>query len=145
MAAISVQNIQFQYPNSVPILSIDSLTLGSGEIVFLHGPSGCGKTTLLGLIAGVLSVDSGQLEVLGRDMGRLSNAERDHMRAKSIGYIFQVFNLVPYLNVRENIALPTLFGRRISEGFTSIKAEVESLAGALGISPLLERGVSSLV
>jgi putative ABC transport system ATP-binding protein len=103
---IRASNLSFGYADGPTILDIPDLTVQSGERVFLYGPSGSGKTTLLGLIAGVLEPPPGTLSVLGHDVGALSSAERDHFRASHIGYVFQMFNLIPYLNVRDNIALP---------------------------------------
>ena len=77
-----------------------------GERVFVFGPSGSGKTTLLGILAGVLPVQGGSVRVLEKELGRLSSAGRDEFRAVHIGYIFQMFNLIPYLSVMENITLP---------------------------------------
>jgi putative ABC transport system ATP-binding protein len=77
-----------------------------GEKVFLHGPSGSGKTTLLGILAGVLKASQGSVNILGHDFAQLSGAARDRVRGTHIGYVFQMFNLIPYLSVVENIMLP---------------------------------------
>jgi len=117
---------------------VGSFELGEGESCFLYGPSGCGKTTLLGVIAGVLEAQAGQVVVLGRDLRAMSGGERDRWRGENLGYIFQMFNLIPYLSVRDNILLPTrLHKGRKAEG-------LEAMAEALGIADLLERGVLEL-
>lgn len=144
MSAVTVKDLAFSYQPNRPVLQMKSLKIEPGEIVFLHGPSGCGKTTFLGLLAGVLKSKRGQLSVLGRDPSELTTTERDRLRAHSIGYIFQVFNLVPYLNVYENIMLPSLFGREVSAQFENLRAEAKSLAVALGIQDLLDRSVLEL-
>ena len=87
---------------------IDMTILG-GELTLLVGPSGCGKTTLISVIAGILSPTSGRVETLGVDFDTLSSKARAKMRLKSIGFIFQQFNLVPTLSVAENVALSLLF------------------------------------
>jgi putative ABC transport system ATP-binding protein len=77
--------------------------------LFVRGPSGCGKSTLLSLLAGVLTATSGEVKLLGHDWRRLSTAQRDQRRADHVGYIFQQFNLLPYLSVLDNVLLPTRF------------------------------------
>ena len=120
------------------VIDIDEFELGAGESCFLYGPSGCGKTTLLGLIAGVLQANSGQVTVLGEDLGRMRGSRRDYWRGSKIGYIFQMFNLIPYLSVRDNILLPTRL-------HTERKADdLSRIAEALGIADLLDRGVLQL-
>jgi putative ABC transport system ATP-binding protein len=131
--------VHFAYGRRGPlVLDIAEFTLGAGQSCFLYGPSGCGKTTLLGVIAGVLEAQAGGVNVLGEDLRRMSNAARDRWRGEKLGYIFQMFNLIPYLSVRENILLPTRLHRgRPSEG-------LDRIAAALGIESLLDRGVTAL-
>jgi putative ABC transport system ATP-binding protein len=90
-------------------IAIDSLTVPAGSSVFLHGPSGGGKSTLLGLLAGVLLPRTGQVSVLGTDWAAVSGVRRDAHRANHVGYIFQQFNLLPYLNPIDNVLLPCRF------------------------------------
>src|SRR5579872_7137893 len=78
----------------VTVVAVDAFGLGTGEQVALRGESGSGKTTFLNLIAGILAADEGQISVAGVEMTDLSEAQRDRRRAKSIGYIFQTFNLL---------------------------------------------------
>ena len=78
----------------------------SGKMNFLVGPSGCGKTTLISVIGAILSSDGGQLEVLGRDLTRMSNRRLADFRLANLGFIFQQFNLLPALNAEENAAVP---------------------------------------
>jgi putative ABC transport system ATP-binding protein len=72
------------------------------------GPSGCGKTTLISVIAGILDQDSGQCEVLGRDLKQMDQSERARFRGLSIGFVFQLFNLLPALSAVENVSVPLL-------------------------------------
>ncbi|MFK4985460.1 ATP-binding cassette domain-containing protein, partial [Klebsiella pneumoniae] len=78
------------------------------------GPSGSGKSTFLGLLCGILTPREGRIEILGQDIARLSASRRDAFRAEHIGVIFQMFNLLPYGNVIDNVVLPLSFapGRR---------------------------------
>ena len=109
---VSVSDLRFAWPGHAPVLEIDSFELNAGERLFLRGPSGSGKSTLLGLIAGVLEAQGGQLEVLGHDMAQLTGSARDRVRADHLGVIFQMFNLVPYLSVVQNVVLPCRFSAR---------------------------------
>jgi putative ABC transport system ATP-binding protein len=145
--AIALSNLEFAYRRGgPPILDIADFQLAAGESCFLHGPSGCGKTTLLGAIAGVLTPQRGAVEVLGQDVGRMSGSRRDAWRGANLGYIFQMFNLIPYLTVRENIVLPCRLHPKREERLNgeSINAAAERLAAALDIAPLLNRGVLEL-
>jgi putative ABC transport system ATP-binding protein len=138
-ASVHLAQVQFSYsPKSPRVIDIPSFALAAGESCFLYGPSGCGKTTLLGLIAGVLEAQSGTVTVLGQDLTRLSRFRRDAFRGSNIGYIFQMFNLIPYLNVRDNILLPT----RLHS--TRRPDRLNDIATALGIDHLLSRDVLAL-
>jgi putative ABC transport system ATP-binding protein len=110
---VEVQALRFAWSRgAAPLLDIDSLRIARGERVFLRGASGSGKSTLLGLLAGVNIPDSGHVRVLGQDLGALAGAQRDRFRADHVGFIFQQFNLIPYLSVVENVTLPCGFSRR---------------------------------
>ena len=84
------------------------LDVRAGELMMLVGPSGCGKTTLISVIAAILDADSGQCEVLGRDLAALSQAEKTAFRRANIGFVFQAYNLIPALTAAENVAVPLL-------------------------------------
>ena len=110
---IEIADLRFTWKRQAkPVLNIASLQIIRGERVFLRGPSGSGKSTLLNLLAGVALPQSGTLKVLGQDMNALGGAQRDHFRAHHIGFIFQMFNLIPYLSVVENVTLPCRFSDR---------------------------------
>lgn len=79
-----------------------------GEMVAVMGPSGCGKTTLLNCLSGLDTIDSGQVLLEGQDLARMRDSKRTDYRAKRMGFIFQVFNLLPVLNAVENVELPLL-------------------------------------
>jgi putative ABC transport system ATP-binding protein len=128
------------------VLDVPELRIERGERVFLFGPSGSGKTSLLGILAGVLAPRSGTVRVLGRDLSSMSAAERDRFRGEHLGYIFQMFNLIPYLTVLENITLPCRLNRnrRRRLGAITPEAAAERLAERLEISDLLAVGVTEL-
>jgi len=107
---IEIADLSFTWKRQAqPVLNIASLQVNRGERVFLRGPSGSGKSTLLNLLAGVATPQSGVLKVLGQELKALGSAQRDHFRAHHIGFIFQMFNLIPYLSVVENVTLPCRF------------------------------------
>ena len=130
---VDLKNLKFAYHPSHPILSIAEFNIEKQERVFVYGPSGSGKTTFLGLIAGVLRASQGQIRVLGQDYSLLKNAELDRFRGKNIGYIFQTFNLIPYLSVEENVRLTCDLNperRPVAEG---LKESVQSLLERLAL------------
>lgn len=137
MNAIEIKDLKFSY-GSTAILDIPELNISGGEIAFLFGPSGSGKSTLLELIAGVLQ-GTGKMKVGNQDLSVLSHSELDHYRAENIGYIFQSFNLIPYLSVLENIELPFLF----KKGEYS-ETELQNLLRELGLTEFIHRKVSQL-
>jgi putative ABC transport system ATP-binding protein len=111
MAAVDVQNVRKIYKrDSQEIVVLDGLSLEvpEGEFVALMGPSGSGKTTLLNLIAGIDRPTSGKVIVAGTDVGALSEGQLAKWRSRSIGFIFQFYNLIPVLTAVENVELPLL-------------------------------------
>ena len=96
----------------VPVLENVDLTLAAGEKASLVGPSGSGKSTLLALIAGLLRPDEGTVEIDGRSVGDLSDAERARLRATRVGIALQSDNLIPFLTAQENVELAFGFGHR---------------------------------
>ncbi|RIJ18129.1 ABC transporter ATP-binding protein [Henriciella mobilis] len=145
--AIKIRDLGFAWPQSPPLLDIAGFDLARGEKLFLRGPSGSGKSTLLGLVAGVLEPQSGTIEVLGENMTGLAGSKRDRLRADRMGVIFQMFNLVPYLSVVQNVMLPCRFSaaRRKAAG-DDLAGEARRLLARLGLSDekLLARPVTDL-
>ncbi len=144
--AVDIAQLQFAYRTGRPVLDIPQFQVHRAERLFLFGPSGSGKTTLLGLMAGVLKADSGKISILGRDLRAMSASERDHFRGSHIGYIFQLFNLIPYLNVAENITLPCRLSpeRRKRLNGQSLDQAARHVAERLGIAALLNEDVTRL-
>ncbi|HNH63157.1 MAG TPA: ATP-binding cassette domain-containing protein [Thauera aminoaromatica] len=104
--AVRISGLRYRWPGSAQdCLAIDALQLGAGERVFLRGPSGSGKTTLLSLVGGVILPQAGTVEVGGQALGALSAGARDRFRADHVGFVFQLFNLLPWLSARDNILL----------------------------------------
>lgn len=84
------------------------LDVRAGELLMVVGPSGCGKTTLVSVIAGILNQDSGECEVLGQELKTIGRSEKTRFRGQSIGFVFQMFNLLPALTAVENVSVPLL-------------------------------------
>ncbi len=150
MSLVELRDVSFGWRTGQPLLQIPAFDVAAGERVFISGPSGSGKSTLLGLIGGVLTPTSGTVRVLGESLGALRAARRDALRVDRIGFIFQMFNLLPYLSVRDNVALPCRFSPRRRERATAggleLRLEAERLLGRLGLADagLLDRRVTEL-
>ncbi|MEZ5500380.1 MAG: ABC transporter ATP-binding protein [Steroidobacteraceae bacterium] len=145
--AVEIRGLRFGWPGGAPLLAIENFAVGRGERVLLQGASGSGKSTLLALIGGVLQPHRGKVMVLGHDLAALGSRERDRLRGASLGFIFQLFNLLPYLNVLDNVMLPLRFSRqrRASLAGQDPRAEAVRLLESLGIaSDLHDRIVTQL-
>ncbi|MET0542031.1 MAG: ABC transporter ATP-binding protein [Variovorax sp.] len=136
---LGVDRLRFAWPgHAAPVLDIETLLVSAGEAVFLHGPSGCGKSTLLSLMAGVLVADTGQVNLLGQDWATLSRRQRDRTRVAHVGYIFQQFNLLPYLSVMDNVLLPCRFSpRRALRADGTPRSQAEQLLQRMGLDKAL--------
>ena len=137
-AIIDLNNLCFRWKKSGNILlDIPKFQLKQNEHVFLQGPSGCGKSTLLSLVGGILISESGSLKVLGQEIWDLSRSSRDAFRVDHIGFIFQLFNLLPYLSIEENVMLPLSFSsiRSNRAGKTKLDRlnEAQRLIKSLGL------------
>ena len=148
-ALIELTDLGFAWPGQDELLDIPHFHLQRGETLFLMGPSGSGKTTLLGLLGGVQKPGRGTIRLLGEDLATLSAARRDRFRVDHTGYIFQQFNLLPFLSVRDNVELPCRFSRlraeRAAQRYGSVSEAAGKLLEHLGLRPeLLERRADSL-
>jgi putative ABC transport system ATP-binding protein len=110
-AMVEVRNVSKFYERGkqkVPVLNGLTLSIGAGEFVALMGPSGSGKTTLLNLIGGLDQPSSGEIEVAGSRIDKLSGGDLAKWRASHVGFVFQFYNLMPVLNAVKNVELPLL-------------------------------------
>jgi ABC-type lipoprotein export system ATPase subunit len=98
--------------NPLVIIDIPRLDIGAGEQVVLRGESGGGKTTLLHLISGIVTSDSGSIKLDGMELNKFSESARDRIRADKMGYVFQTFNLLPGFTALENVRLGMTFARK---------------------------------
>lgn len=131
--AIQIDNLTFHYPqHRTATLEIPSWQVKLGEHLFLHGPSGSGKSTLLNLISGVLPHSSDAINVLDTRIGALSSRQRDRFRAEHLGYVFQRFNLIPYLSAIDNVRLACAFNPR-QNNQSPLEEQIQQLLSALGI------------
>ena len=147
--AIRLRGVHFGYEPQAPVIAIEAFEVGAGEQVFLEGASGSGKSTLLGMIGGILVPSAGEVRVLGRPLSDLGGAARDRLRADHVGFVFQMFNLLPYLSVVDNVLLACRFSpRRSKEALSrspSLAVEAERLLGRLGLDDeVLDRPVTRL-
>ncbi|MBH1407688.1 ATP-binding cassette domain-containing protein, partial [Stenotrophomonas maltophilia] len=142
---ISLEDVQFGYGTRL-VLDIPRLWVEQGSSVLLRGISGGGKSTLLGLLAGVLLPGKGRVEVAGHALQDMGGAARDRFRADQLGVIFQQFNLLPFLTVRDNIALGLRFSRLRSARISGpLDAEIARLLQALQLNPeLMQRRAGTL-
>ena len=142
---IQVQDLIFSYPKQRPLLKIEDFNISPGERVFMYGPSGSGKTTFLGIVSGLIVPDAGQVRVAGINVYEATKHERDRIRGAHIGYIFQQFNLIPYLSVRQNIELPCfLSDERKQRLEMDLSDKVLELAQHLSIEEVLNKSVAEL-
>lgn len=137
---VDLDHVQYTWSGEAnAVLNIPEFSINRGERVFLRGPSGSGKTTLLSLIAAVLSPQNGRIVVDDVDLGTLRGGQKDQFRVDRIGLVFQQFNLLPFLSVRDNILLPCRFSKnRRNEACrngASLVEESDRLLQAMNLAP----------
>lgn len=140
MNSVDIKNLEFAYSSGPRVLNIESLSIKSGEKVFIYGPSGTGKSTLLNLLSGVIVAQTGSVSILENDILKMSQSQRDLFRGKNIGYIFQSFNLIPYLTVEENI----LLGKSFRSSDAATKERAQKLSIDLNIADHMQKMASRL-
>ncbi|HWN82857.1 MAG TPA: ABC transporter ATP-binding protein [Candidatus Udaeobacter sp.] len=136
MALVELQNVKKVYyrdNNEVPVLEDIDLQVAKGDYLALMGPSGSGKTTILNLIGGIDVATSGDVIVAEQNLGKLSRKQLAQFRARHIGFIFQLYNLIPVLTAFQNVELPLLLHK------LSPKDRRERVMTALGIVALEDR------
>jgi putative ABC transport system ATP-binding protein len=139
-----MQGVRFAWEKAAtPCLADFSLTVEAGAHWFLCGESGSGKSTLLNLAAGVLLPDAGNIRLLGQDLRAFSASGRDRFRVDHVGFIFQQFNLIPWMSVLDNTLLPCRFSRRRQQRAEAaggdIRTEAKRLLRALDMDESLWR------
>ncbi|WP_186645056.1 ABC transporter ATP-binding protein [Fluviispira vulneris] len=132
---IDVKNLKYSYKKGKNILDINEFSVNKGEKIFLFGPSGCGKTTFLSTLAGIIPAQEGSLKVFGTEFIGAKTSVKDSIRGSHMGYIFQMFNLIPYLNVLDNILLPCKLNPKKRENLdnNSLLVKCKEIAKALNI------------
>ena len=138
VSIISLDRVRFRWRDSAgDVIHIETFTVDKHEKLFIKGPSGCGKSTLLNLIAGVFEPTGGDIHILGKSITQLSQAQRDVFRADHIGFVFQQFNLLPYLSLIDNVILPCHFSKQrkqqVLSDYSSLAAAASELLSQLGI------------
>jgi putative ABC transport system ATP-binding protein len=135
--------LRLSWDTKASALKLPDFVVAPGERVFVCGPSGSGKSTLLGLIAGVMKPTAGSVKALGQSLSTLGSSQCDRFRADHIGYVFQQFNLLPYLGVVENVLLSCIFSTRRTQRASAVypvRTEAIRLLLALGLdAELLKR------
>ena len=140
---ITINDLKFNYPTGNFSLVIDALSVSKNQKTAVIGPSGTGKTTLLNLIAGIMIPDRGMIDIGGTNVGRLSDKARRRFRITTIGFVFQDFELLDYLDVMDNILHPY----RITDALKldgSVRQRAGMLATAMGIGDKINRPANDL-
>lgn len=145
MKVIEINDVKKEYPlgnTMVQALRGVSLTVGQGDFLAVMGPSGSGKTTLLNIIGCIDAPSSGSVRIRGQEVTRLSDQAITNVRLNQIGFIFQTFNLIPVLNIRENIEFPLLLMKKHTPG--EVKKRVEKLIGDVGLTEYIDHKPAEL-
>ena len=142
--AIRLTRVEFAYSGGARVVDIAELEVARGERLFVEGASGSGKSTLLCLVAGILTPTRGTVDVLGEPVSALGATARDRFRSDKIGFVFQMFNLLPYLSLHDNVVLPCHFSRARAavalQNSASLHDEADRLLERLGLGAGALRG-----
>ena len=147
-AAIELKQLKFawkakDWKAKEIVLDIPQLQIPKGEQVFLRGASGSGKSTLLNLLGGLMSPQQGQIKLLDQALENRSQRFRDRFRADHIGVLFQQFNLLPYLNLVDNVTLPCRFSTLRRQKAGNPEATAKQLLEALGLAQYIDRPIKT--
>lgn len=147
-AAIELKQLKFawkakDWKAKEIVLDIPQLYIPKGEQVFLRGASGSGKSTLLNLLGGLMSPQQGQIKLLDQALENRSQRFRDRFRADHIGVLFQQFNLLPYLNLVDNVTLPCRFSTLRRQKAGNPEATAKQLLEALGLAQYIDRPIKT--
>lgn len=140
---LTIKDLKFQYPTGNFSLGISEFAVRNGEKVAVIGPSGSGKTTLLNLISGITPFGQGQVRVGEYAINELNDAQRRDFRVGNIGFVFQEFELIDYLNVQDNILHPYRISSVLDLN-NKVRKRAASLARSMGIGNKLNRPVTKL-
>ncbi len=140
--ALEVNGVRFCHPGQRDPLRADGIEIAAGSRAAVVGPSGCGKTTLLNLIGGILTPQEGSIKIDGTPMEGLDDGQRRRFRLERIGFVFQEFELLEHLDVRENILLPLSLKGKFPDA--EVEKRLLDLAGRCGITDKLRRGPRQL-
>ncbi len=144
MYALDASHISKSYQSSgetIEVLQDINLKMGRGEMVAVMGPSGSGKTTLLHVLTGIDTADYGQVQIGGENLTGLTREETAAFRRKHMGLVFQDFQLLESLTVKENILLPLILDKREAD---EQQQSVMKIMDALGIAGLADKGMTEL-
>jgi putative ABC transport system ATP-binding protein len=144
MTLLALQGVAKSYRNGevvTPVLHDIDLTVAQGEYLALMGPSGSGKSTLMNLLGLLDRADSGHYSLTGREVTQLSAAQQAEVRNRTIGFVFQSFNLLKRMNVAENVALPLLYA---GVSRSAARQRAHELLAQVGLDGLARRLPSQL-
>ena len=145
MAVITLNNVKKIYPlgkTEVKAVNGVSFDMEKGDFISIAGPSGSGKSTILNMIGCIDTPTEGQVKILGKDTGKLNDRELTDLRHRVIGFIFQSFNLIPVLNVYENIEFPLLLGKTVRSKRNN-KDWIDHLIREVGLEDAINRKVGT--
>jgi len=135
---LHISQLRFRWPGQGhDVLELTNMALPAGDRLLVRGDSGCGKSTLLSLAAGVQLPSAGEVSLLGQAWQALSARQREQRRADHVGYVFQQFNLLPYLSVLDNVMLPCRLSARRAQRSGHPKQAAQHLLAALDLAPRL--------
>ena len=140
---IKIENVRFSYPESNFNFSINQLKIAEGEKVAVTAPSGYGKTTFLNLVSGILTPDEGNIIIDNEVVNHFNDAKKRVFRISNIGFVFQDFELIEYLNLKDNIALSYLINPALKLS-DEIENKITELTEKFGLSDKLDRNVVKL-